>query len=86
MLDAERLLRYDRTTTQPNDDRLVLREGESAPAKLSVWEMTPKADLSKGPMGRWDEPRTLEVVDPQLDQEQVQQVSEQLGQILETEL
>jgi hypothetical protein len=47
------------------------------------WLLTPKADLSKGPLGKWDEDRQFAVLDPKLDAEQIRQVTEQLGQVLE---
>ncbi len=50
------------------------------------WNITPKLDLSKGPMGKWDNQSKQQVLDPNLDDDQIQQVTEQLGEILEAEI
>ena len=50
------------------------------------WRMTPKADVSKGHFGKWDESQTLRVLDPKLDVEGIERVTGQLGEVLETDL
>jgi len=75
ILMRKKLLRYDRTE----------RRGEGD-GRQEWWVLTPKLDLSKGPMGRWDESRTIEVLDPRLDEEAIRQVTDQLSEILQAEL
>ena len=72
ILMRKKLLRYDKSAK--------LDKG------MEVWTMTPKLDMTKGHMGKWDEKNKLSVIDPHLDDDQIQQVSDQLGQILEAEL
>lgn len=50
------------------------------------WLLTPKADVAKGRMGKWNDEDTLMVLDPKLDESQIEQVTQQLGEILEAEL
>ncbi len=76
ILMRKRLLRYDGVAPRSADD----------PDAPDRWLLTPKLDLSKGPLGKWDESRRLEVVDPGLDESQIEQVTQQLGEILEAEL
>ena len=71
ILMRKKLLRFD----------TVEKRGEQ-----EWWVFTPKLDLSKGPRGKWDEQRQIEVLDPHLDAGQIEQVTSQLGQILEAEL
>lgn len=70
ILMRKKLLRYDGAETR--DDGVY-------------WLLTPKVDLSKGPMGKWDEDRQLAVLDPKLDGEQILQVTQQIGDVLEGE-
>lgn len=72
ILMRKKLLRYDKS--QKLDDG------------TECWTMTPKLDVTKGHMGKWDEKNKLSIIDPHLDEDQIQQVSDQLGQILEAEL
>ena len=72
ILMRKKLLRYNKSAKQ--DDG------------TEIWSMTPKLDMTKGHMGKWDEKNKLSIVDPHLDEDQIQQVSDQLGQILEAEL
>ncbi len=76
ILMRKKLLRYNRTETRPGPDG-ALRQW---------WNLTPKLDLSKGPLGKWNDPETIEVLDPQLDEAAIRSVTEQLGEILQTEL
>jgi len=71
ILMRKKLLRYDGAQK---------RDGKE------VWKLTPKLDLSKGPLGKWHPEVTHEVVDPKLDESRIEQVTSQLGQVLETDL
>ena len=68
ILMRKRLLRYDRT---------VERDGDL------YWTLTPKLDLSKGPMGKWDESEQFDVLDPGLAEGEIEGVTAELGQVLE---
>lgn len=76
ILMRKKLLRYDGSETETGD------EGES----IHWWKLTPKADVRKGPMGAWDEENPIAVRDPRLDEQQIQEVCDQLGEILEADL
>ena len=76
ILMRKKLLRYDATEN---------REGDGGETE-SWWKLTPKLDLSKGPLGKWSDSETIEVLDPHLNDEQVIAVTEQLGEILNAEL
>lgn len=76
ILMRKKLLRYDRT------EKRTIAEGQTQ----EWWHVTPKLDLSKGPLGKWDDSSRLAVFNPQMDDDQIQQVTEQLGEILEAEL
>jgi len=76
ILMRKKLLRYDRTEREP-------REGGG---EREWWVLTPKADLSKGPLGKWSDSETIRVLDPHLDEAGIEQVTEQLGEILNAEL
>ncbi len=80
ILMRKKFLRYDGTARRsvPNE------AGE--PVRQDWWQVTPKLDLSNGPMGKWNEEDALEMLDPHLDDQQVEQVTQQLGEILEAEL
>jgi hypothetical protein len=79
ILMRKRLLRYD-----GNVQREATIDGVSQMAHW--WQFTPKLDVRRGPMSKWDEETTVEVLDPQLDESQIQDVTAQLGEILEAEL
>lgn len=74
ILMRKKLLRYDRT------------EIGTPPTTPDRWVVTPKLDLAKGPLGKWDESRTFSVIDPRLDEAGVLAVTGQLGEILQAEL
>ena len=80
ILMRKKFLRYDGTQKRPAEDA----EGQAI--EQEWWLLTPKLDLSKGPMGKWDDSQTIDVLDPHLDEQQMQQVTEQLGEILQAEL
>lgn len=75
ILIRKKFLRYDGTQR---------REQEGV--KIEHWLVTPKLDLSKGPLGKWNDDASMTMLNPQLDDPQIQQVTEQLGEILEGEL
>ena len=72
ILMRKKLLRYDGVETQ----------GDSEEAK-TFWKLTPKLDLSKGPLGKWNEDERLLVLDPRLDENGIEEVTHQLGEILD---
>lgn len=78
ILMRKKILRYDRT------ERREVEGDESASQEW--WVLTPKLDVSKGPLGKWNDAETLEVLDPHLDDDQVREVTDQLGEILNAEL
>ena len=78
ILMRKKLIRYDGTETR--DDP----EGDGPVQEW--WMFTPKKDVSKGHFGKWAEDETLSVLDPRLDESQIEQVTSQLGEILEAEL
>ena len=78
ILMRKKLLRYD--ATERRDDP----QGDGPVQEF--WIFTPKQDVSKGHFGRWAEDESIEVLDPQLDESQIEQVTNQLGEILEAEL
>jgi len=79
ILMRKKMIRYDGSVR-----RETTIDGETTTA--AFWRFTPKLDPSKGPMSKWDESQTIEVLDPGLDESQIQDVTAQLGEILETEL
>ncbi len=80
ILMRKKLLRYDRT------ERRLVNNPAGEDVEQQWWCMTPKLDLAKGPMGKWHDDETIEVLDPQLDEQQTRNVTEQLGEILHAEL
>lgn len=79
ILMRKKLLRFDGTERVS-----VEQEGQSV--EQEWWVLTPKQDVSKGHFGRWAEDETIKVLDPHLDETQTEQVTHQLGEILEAEL
>jgi hypothetical protein len=79
ILMRKKLLRYDGAAV-----KRVEHDGGSV--ERTFWLLTPKLDVTKGHFGRWNEEETLEVLDPGLDETQIEQVTQQLGEILEAEL
>lgn len=87
ILMRKKLLRYDRSRTDPPPEAPEAPESSEASSEAQAesssvavgprewWIMTPKGE---------DEP--LEILNPQLDEAQIQQVTQQLGEILEGEL
>jgi len=83
VLMRKKLLRYDGTVTGPTPPEAGSDQGAES---STYWKFTPKLDVTKGHFGKWDEARTIEVLDPGLDEAQVEQVALQMGQIFEAEL
>jgi hypothetical protein len=79
ILMRKKLLRFD-----GGERRTVEEDGESR--EQEWWTLTPKQDVTKGHFGKWADDQTLNVLDPQLDEAQIEQVTHQLGEILEAEL
>jgi len=82
VLMRKKLLRYDgtkRVTVDPEEEG-----GE--PRQEEHWLLTPKLDLSKGPLGKWADDETFEVLDPHLDETRIEQISQQISEILQAEL
>ena len=79
ILMRKKLLRYD-----GNDIKQAEVDGQTV--EQTWWKLTPKLDLSKGPLGKWHPDVTLEVLDPKLDESRIEQVMQQLGEVLEAEL
>ena len=78
ILLRKKLLRYDGIEKRDDPD-------QDGPVQ-DWWVFTPKLDPAKGPMGKWREGDTLAVLDPKLDDSQIEQVTVQLTQVLEGEL
>jgi len=86
ILMRKKMLRYD-GSEQREVENDVLPDGESqGPRTLEWWLFTPKLDPAKGPMGKWNDEETLEMVNPKLTDDQIVQVTEQLSEVLEAEL
>jgi len=79
ILMRKKMIRYDGSVR-----RSATIDGETVDA--AWWRCTPKLDPNKGPMSKWDENETIEVLDPDLDESRIQEVTAQLGEILEAEL
>ena len=62
------------------------RDVEGSEDKAEYWLVTPKLDLTKGPLGKWNDDARMEMLNPQLDEAGIEQVTEQLSEILEGEL
>lgn len=89
----KKLVRYD--TTEYRDSAPPAKSEAEAqsdaqdspePAKEEWWILTEKVDLAKGPMGKWNESSQIQVMNPQLDDEGIAQVTDQLNEILQAEL
>ena len=78
ILMRKKLLRYD------GSERVDDPSGDGPVEEW--WQFTPKLDVSKGHFGKWDEDETLRVLDPNLDAEQIEAVTAQLGEVLDAEL
>lgn len=79
-------------TNEEADEQAEQSPEAEAPAEPEAerdgewWLMTPKLDVSKGRMGKWDEQGQMKVLDPELDEQGIRQVTEQLSEILQAEL
>ena len=79
ILLRKKLLRYDR-----EEKRVV--EVAGASEERSCWVLTPKVDPTKGPLGKWDDDHPLVVVNPQLSEDDVLAVTDQLREVLASEM
>ena len=80
ILMRKTMLRYDRP---------VQRDADDAAGQAAVedwWVLTPKLDANRGPMSKWSDTETVEVLDPHLDEDGIREVTEQLSEILQAEL
>jgi len=80
VLTRKRFLRFDETK------KVVVVEADGVDGAKKVehwWVLTPKVNVMKGPMGKWDESRQIEIFDPQLNDEQITDVVEQMTEILD---
>lgn len=66
--------------------KLVRYDGVQTEGEQSFWKLTPKLDITKGPLGKWDDKTQLLVLDPKLDESRIEEVTGQLGEILEGDL
>ena len=80
ILMRKKLLRYDGTKRQ------TFEGAEGDQTLQDWWQVTPKLDPAKGPLGKWNEDDRMAMLDPHLDEQQIQHVTDQLGEILEAEL
>jgi len=80
ILMRKKYLRYDRTEIRWK------KESESRSIKQEWWIVTPKLDLSKGTMGKWNNDDDLDMFDPRLGEQEIREVTDQLSEILEAEL
>ena len=79
ILMRKKLVRYDGVEREEIT-------GESDVPAREWWMLTPKVDVSKGHFGKWNEDEVLRVLDPKLDEVGIEQVTRQLGEVLEAEL
>lgn len=79
ILLRKKLLRYDRA-----EKREATLAGETA--IRDYWVLTPKLDPAKGPMGKWDDDHPLAVVNPELTEDDVASVTDQLHEVLAAEM
>jgi len=82
ILMRKKLLRYDGTERRPAEEQ----KDREPPDERPWWIMTPKLDLAKGPLGKWNEQERIHVLDPQLDEAGIREVTDQLSEILQAEL
>jgi hypothetical protein len=89
ILMRKKLVRYD--GMEKRSETVTAQGEDGAPASTQQitrewWLMTPKLDVAKGQFGKWNEEERIEVLDPHLDETQIQQVTSQLNEILDAEL
>ena len=77
VLTRKRLLRFEDTKKTKEKD------AEGNEIEMQWWVMTPKVNIMKGPMGKWDESKKIAILDPKLNDEQIAEVVEQMSQILD---
>jgi hypothetical protein len=80
ILMRKKLLRYDKT------EKVTVTGENNEPLQQEWWLLTPKLDVTKGPLSKWDESSPLRVLDPRLDESSIRQITDQLSEILQAEL
>lgn len=88
ILMRKKMLRYDGAARRTVNQSVTQPDGSIQMQELvqEWWTFTPKLDVSKGPLGKWNEQERLEMLNPQLDEAQIAQVHQQLNEILQAEL
>ena len=94
ILLRKKLLRFDGTERRPAPAPDASPPEASDPSGGATgqavdacwWLFTPKLDPSKGHLGKWNEEETLAVLDPRLDVSRIEQITHQLGEIVEGEI
>jgi len=81
ILLRKKLLRHDGSI-----QAALQLDGEDQPIERAHWQLTPKLDPRKGPMSKWSPDGPMLVYNPDLTEEQITLVTEQLGEVLQTEL
>ncbi|QQE11124.1 hypothetical protein JD969_16715 [Planctomycetota bacterium] len=76
ILMRKRLLRYD------SSEKQTIENEDGTTTTQELWTLTPKLNVKKGPMSKWDEDNKLELIDPKLNAEKIEQVTIQLGDVL----
>ena len=76
ILMRKRLLRYDAS------EKETIEHEDGTTTTQEIWTLTPKLDIKKGPMSKWDEDNKLTLVDPKLNAEKIEQVTSQLDGVL----
>lgn len=84
ILMRKKMLRYDKTIQRGGT--ATNEAGEETPVTLDYWQLVPKLNPAKGPMSKWDNDTIIEVLDPSLDADGIRAVTDQLSEILESEL
>lgn len=81
ILLRKKLLRYDGVEVRQVETKHP--DGTVQTFEQDWWCFTPKKDVTKGHFGKWDETAAFAVLDPHLDESQVKDVTEQLGEVLD---
>lgn len=77
ILIRKKILRYDKSER---------REVEGREGRVEYWHVTPKLDITKGPLGKWNDEAKTEVMNPDLKEDQIEQVTDQLSEVLAGDL
>ncbi|MEM1354757.1 MAG: hypothetical protein AAGC44_04500 [Planctomycetota bacterium] len=82
ILLRKKLLRHDGIDRREDPDG----EHSGGGPVRDWWRFTPKLDIDKGHLGKWNEQHKIEVLDPHITEAEIAGVTEQLGQVLEINL